>query len=415
MQTEQSEGILDQTLPNGVRVVAEHMPWVSSTAVGIYLPAGSAHEPPARRGMGHFIEHMLFKGTSRRSAVGIAQEIDSVGGALNAFTEHEYTCLYAQVVTDHAETAVDILGDMLTAPLFDADEFEREKDVIIEEIRKAEDTPDDRVHDLFAETIWPGHPLGRAIMGTEEAIRGVSRDAAIEYYRTNYGPQGVICAFAGSLPPQEALEMAERHFGALAGGAPTPIPGAVEPHIGEVYLERPTEQVHFCIGGHGLALTDDDWWALALVDSALGGGMSSRLFQEIREKRGLVYNIGSYLNGYREAGLLVASGGTSPERWPLVCDLVRAETEQLCANGITADELARAHQQVKGGMAIALESTGYRARRIGTSVLYFNRVMSVAETLARFDAVTVESAHAAACRVLDGKPLHLAAVGPQRS
>jgi predicted Zn-dependent peptidase len=408
------QAITDCALDNGTRVVVEHMPWMRSTAIGFHLPAGAAHEPRTRRGVSHFIEHMLFKGTAHRSAAVIAQAMDDVGGTLNAFTEHEYTCLYAQVMTEHAELAMELMGDMLGASRFDAEEFEREKEVVIEEIMKAEDTPEDRVHDLFAETIWPEHPLGRTILGQEQAVRRLSRDAAHAYFRANYGARGMVLAVAGSLEPQAAVELARRHVGALTGSSPGGCSPAPQPHPGEAYLARPTEQVHFCIGCEGLATTDDDWWALALVECAFGGGMSSRLFQEIREKRGLVYNIGSYLAGYHRTGLLVASGGARPERWPTVRRLVLAQARRLCEDGICAEELERARNQIRGGMALALENTSYRMRRLGASVLYWGRVLPVTEAMARLDAVTVAQANAVARRVLGARPLHMSAVGPQQ-
>jgi predicted Zn-dependent peptidase len=407
------EQITDHTLDNGLRVVAEHMPWMRSTAVGVHIGAGAAHEDQSRRGISHFIEHMLFKGTARRSVADIAQIIDGVGGVLNAFTDREYTCLYAQVMTEHAELALDVMADMLGASLFDADEFEREKEVVIEEIKKSEDTPEDRVHDLFDETIWPGHPLGQAILGEEHAVRGLSREAVADYYRANYGPQGIVFAVAGSLQPATAVELARRYLEPLTGGSPNTAYPAPRAHPGQVCLARPTEQVHFCIGCEGLALTDNDYWALALVDCALGGGMSSRLFQEIREKRGLVYSIGSHLAGYRGAGLVVASGGARPERWPEVRELVTAETQRLCDEGISVAELGRAREQIKGGMALALENTSYRMRRIGISALYWGRVIPVAEAIANFDVVTPERATAVARRVLGARPLHVAVVGPR--
>lgn len=410
------ERIADCRLDNGVRVVAEHMPWVHSTAVGVYIASGAANEDSSLRGISHFIEHLLFKGTRDRSAIDIAEAVDSIGGVLNAFTEHEYTCLYAQVATERAELAIDIVADMLGNPAFDPDEFEREKEVLSEEIKKSEDTPEDRVHDLFAETIWPGHTLGQSIMGQESAVRALSREAVADFYRGNYGPAGMIFAAAGSLEPDAVVELAQRYLGALSGNncARTVTEG---PHArpGEAYLVRPTEQVHFCIGCEGLPVTDEDWWALALVDCAFGGGMSSRLFQEIREKRGLVYNIGSYLASYRSAGLLVATGGATPGRWAAVRDLVHAEIDRVSHSGISEAELDRARQQVKGGMALALENTSFRMRRIAMSALYWQRVVPVAEVLARIDAVTVEQATAVARRVLGAQPLHLAAVGPHLS
>jgi len=407
------ERVTDLTLGNGVRVVAEHMPWMRSTALGIHIAAGAAHEPAPQRGVSHFIKHMLFKGTARRSAAEIAQVIDGVGGVLNAYTEHEYTCLYAQVVTEHADLALDVMGDMLQGSRFDLEEFEREKDVVADEIKKSEDTPEDRVNDLFAETIWPGHPLGRAIMGHERMVRELSRDAVVDYFHHNYGPSGMVVTVAGSLEPESAAELAQRYLGALTGESPDSPCGPPQALAGEAYLARPTEQVHFCIGCQGLAVTDDDWWALALVECALGGGSSSRLFQEIREKRGLVYNIGSYLSGYRRTGLLVALGGASPERWPAVRGLVLQEAQRMSSEGIPEAELERARRQVKGGIALALESTGYRMRRLGISVLYWGRVVRVAETMSRLDEVSAERATEVARRLLGAQPLHLAAVGPR--
>ena len=407
------ERIAEYTLDNGVRVVAEHMPWVRSTAVGAYVTIGAAHETPAQRGVCHFIEHMLFKGTARRSPADIAHAVDGIGGVLNAFTDREYTCLYAQVMTEHAELAVDIIADMLAESRFDREEFEREKHVVTEEIKQAEDTPEDRVHDLFAETIWPGHPLGQSIMGQEHAVRELSREAVVDFFRQHFGPPRIIFAAAGSLAPEVALELAQRYLGSLAAVPPAEErpPPCAQP--GEAHLARPTEQVHFCIGCEGLAVTHEDWWALALVECALGGGMSSRLFQEIREKRGLAYNIGSYMTGHHRAGLVVTAGGAAPERWPQVRDLVLAQVKRMCDDGLSSGELERVRQQIKGGMALALENTSYRMRRIGTSALYWGRVIPVAQTMAKIDAVTAAQAARVMRRVLGAQPLHLAVVGPR--
>lgn len=412
-ETVQDESrISEYATHNGVRVIAEHMPWVQSTTVGVYIASGAAYEDHSQRGASHLIEHMLFKGTERRSAQDIAQLVDGAGGVLNAFTEREYTCLYAQVMTEHAGLAVDLVADMLGGSLFDEEEFEREKLVVTEEIKKAEDTPEDRVHDLFAETIWPAHPLGQSIMGQEQAVRALSREAVVRFFRDNYTPARMIVAAAGSLAPPQVFELAERHLGSLAGESAAPPYARPQAKPGEAYLARPTEQVHFCIGCEGVSVTDDNWWPLALVDGALGGGMSSRLFQEIREKRGLVYNIGSYVASYHRTGLLVASGGATPARWPAVRDLVRGEVERMCEEGVSEAELERARQQVKGGLALALENTSFRMRRIAMSQLYWGRVMSVAEVISGVDAVTAERATAVARRVLGAQPLHLAVVGP---
>jgi predicted Zn-dependent peptidase len=407
------ERLAEYVLDNGVRVVAEHIPWVRSTAVAIYIATGAAYEDAAQRGVSHFIEHMLFKGTARRSAEDIARTVDGVGGVLNAFTEHEYTCVYAQVMTERAELAVDIIADMLGESRFDGEEFEREKDVVIEEIKKAEDTPEDRVHGLFAETIWPGDPLGQSILGQEQAVRALSRDAVVSFFRDNYGPAGMIFVTAGSLEPGAAVELAQRYMSSLEGGTAAPPLTRPQARPGEAFLTRPTEQVNFCIGCEGLAVTDPDFWALAAVECAFGGGMSSRLFQEIREKRGLVYNIGSYMASYHAAGLLVAAGGAAPERWPAVRDLVREQADRVCREGLSQRELDCAREQIKGGMILALENTGYRARRNGTSVLYWGRVLPVTEIIDAVDAVTVDQATQVARRILGKQPMHLAVVGPR--
>jgi predicted Zn-dependent peptidase len=411
--TREDQHIHEATLSNGARVVAEHMPWVHSTAIGAYIASGAAYEPQSKLGVSHFIEHMLFKGTRRRSAADLAQEVDSIGGVLNAYTDREYTCVYAQVMTEHAEIAIDMIADMLGAALFDPEEFEREKVVVTEEIKKAEDTPEERVNDLFAETIWPGDPLGHSVMGQEQAVRDLSRAAALEFFHENYGPAGTIFAAAGGLAPEAFADLAERYLGKLEGGTPRPMLEPPRAQPSEAYLARPTEQVHFCIGCEGLSVTDDDWATLALIECALGGGMSSRLFQEIREKRGLVYNIGSYVASYRRSGLLVATGGATPARWPAVRELVQVEVERMCDSGVSEAELERARRQVKGGLALALESTSFRMRRIGTSAMYWGRVIPVAEVMAQVDAVTLDHATEVARRVLGARPLHLAAVGPR--
>ena len=403
------------TLDNGVRVVTESIDYVQSVSLGIWVATGARYEEPERRGISHFLEHMLFKGTERRpTAKQIADEMDSVGGYLNAFTDKEYTCYYARTLSEHLPLAVDILSDMYLHSLFDPAETDREKKVVLEEIKRRDDDPDDLVHDLFAETLWKAHPLGLPVIGTAEVVAALTPGDLRDYMGLRYGPDAIIVAAAGNLRHEEVVDLARKAFADLAGAAQRPEHAFPQADPDSLQLAKPTEQVNFCIGTTGFSQFDEDKYTLAIIDTVLGGSMGSRLFQEIREKRGLAYSVGSYAATYREGGMFVAYGGTSPDTYELCLDLVRQEFASVRENGITEAELSRAKNQFRGSLVLAQESMSSRMNRLGKSEVYFNRVIPMEEILAAIDAVTHEDILRVASRVFpaDADGLTVAAIGP---
>ena len=399
-------------LPNRLRIVTETVPHVQSVSVGIWIGTGSRDEDDSNSGISHFIEHMLFKGTEKRTAQQIADEFDSIGGHLNAFTEKEYTCYYAKVLCEHLPIAVDVLGDMLLNSIFDPEEMEREKNVVLEEIKRYEDSPDDLIHDVFARTIWNGHPLGNSVLGNRETVAGLTRDSIIAHLRKYATPENIVVAAAGNLGHSNFVELIGKQFGSLNGtSAPT---NQVPPDFRAKsnMTSRPTEQVHFCVGTRGYSQLDENKYTLALIDTALGGGMSSRLFQEIREKRGLVYAIGSYSIGYRESGLFAAYGGTSIENLELVIDLVRGQFENVRKSGLTEKEITRAKNQIRGALVLGQENMTARMIRLGKSELYVRRVVPVDEIIEKVKNVTQDDINRVAEEIFDESTISVAAIGP---
>jgi predicted Zn-dependent peptidase len=398
-------------LPNGIRVVTEEVPYVQSVALGIWVDTGARDETEEHSGISHFIEHLLFKGTERRTALQIAEEFDAVGGQLNAFTDKEYTCFYAKVLPEHTGLALDVIADMLCNSLLDPEEVEREKNVVIEEIKRHEDTPDELIHDIFLETLWPGHPLGRSVIGRPEVIAALTRDDIVDYVRRHYLPQRMVIAAAGNLSHGSLLECIERYFGGM-NGAPLPrTPVAPAVHAGTVEVSRSTEQVHFCVGTRGFNQDEDDRYPLGLIDTAVGGGMSSRLFQEVREKRGLCYAIGSYTASYREAGMFAVYAGTSPENASEVRTLIQYELQRLAQSGLGEAELQRAKNQIRGAVLLGLDSMSGRMTRLGKSMLYYDRVISPFEVVEKVEAVTADDVRRVCGSLFSGDYAY-AAVGP---
>lgn len=399
-------------LPNGIRVVTESVSHSHSVSLGIWIGSGSRNETDAQAGISHFIEHMMFKGTRRRSAREIAEALDSVGGRLNAFTDKEHTCYYAKVLAEDLPLAFDVLADMLLESRIDPEEIEREKNVVVEEIKRHEDSPEDLIHDVFARTLWPDHPLGRPVIGSSEVVESFTRDDICGFIDRWYRPDQMVIAAAGKVEHGQVLELADKYFGRLNGRSPQVPHEPPRPVLGTRYVSRSTEQVHLCIGTAGIPHDSEDRYALAVMDAAYGGGMSSRLFQEIRESRGLVYSIGSYYASYREGGLYAVYAGTSMETADEVVALVEAEGRRLCEEGITDKELERAKRQIRGSMILGLESTSARMTRLGKLELAFGRVIPVDEVLERIEAVTLEDVHQLSSRLLNGGRHAVAAIGP---
>lgn len=409
------ENVSRTTLPNGVRIVTESIPTVQSASIGLWASAGSRDEEARLRGISHFLEHMFFKGTARRpSAKHIADEMDALGGYLNAFTDKEYTCYYARVLSEHVGVGLDLLTDMLTGSLFDPEETARERKVVLEEIKRRDDDPEDMVHDLFGETIFPNHPLGLPVIGSVETVSTFTPDDLRGYIAHRYGAKSLVVAAAGNLEHQKVVDFVATALENLPlGAANAPLPAPVATPALRLY-SRPTEQVNFCVGANAFGQHDEAKYPLAILDSILGGSMGARLFQEIREKRGLAYSVGSYCSTHREGGYFAAYGGTSPENFEQCLDLVREEFAKVRREGVIEAELMRAKNQFRGALIMAQESMSSRMTRLGKSEIYFGEVIPLAEALAKIEAVTLDAVLSVAQTVLpeDPEQLTIAAIGP---
>lgn len=401
-------------LANGVRVLSESVPYVESVSVGIWAQAGACDESKRRLGTSHFLEHMLFKGTQKRTARQIADEMDALGGHLNAFTDKEFTCYYAKVLSEHLPKAFDVISDMVLNPLLDPVEIEREKNVVIEEIKRHQDTPEDYVHDLLVQTFWRGHRLGNPVIGSSAVVRSLTRDDLLGYLQEFYRPDALVVSAAGKVDHGEFVDLVAGAFGGLEGRRPPRRGSGATPHLQTRLTTKPTEQAHFCLATVGFPQCSQEKYALAAIDSILGGGMSSRLFQEIRESRGLVYSIGSYSASYREAGMFAIYGGTSIGNLNLVLDLTRAECESIGRCGVTDSELERAKNQIRGALVLGQESMSNRMSRLAKSETYFGRVVRLDEIISSITAVTADDVARVAARVFDGRGLALVAIGPFR-
>ncbi|MEU8546917.1 M16 family metallopeptidase [Streptomyces roseoverticillatus] len=407
------------TLPGGLRIVTETLPSVRSATFGIWANVGSRDETPALNGATHYLEHLLFKGTAKRSALDISSAIDAVGGEMNAFTAKEYTCYYARVLDTDLPLAIDVVCDMLTGSLIDAADVDAERGVILEEIAMTEDDPGDCVHDLFAHTMLGDTPLGRPVLGTVDTINALTRDQIARFYKKHYDPTRLVVAAAGNVDHAKVVRQVRAAFdraGALSRTDATP----VDPRSGartirtagrvEV-LGRKTEQAHVVLGMPGLARTDDRRWALGVLNTALGGGMSSRLFQEVREKRGLAYSVYSYTSGYADCGLFGVYAGCRPSQVHDVLKICRDELDKVASEGLPDEEISRAVGQLAGSTVLGLEDTGALMNRIGKSELCWGDQMSVDDMLARISAVTPDEVREVARDVLGQRP-SLSVIGP---
>jgi predicted Zn-dependent peptidase len=399
------------TLSNGVTVITEPMDHVRTVALGVWIAAGSRYEDAPHNGISHFIEHILFKGTATRSALAIAEAVDAIGGQLNAFTDKEHTCYYLRVLRDHLAEGMAILTDMLLHPAMDAEAVEKERQVLAEEIKMYEDAPDDLVHDVFAETLWPEHPLGRSVSGSLASLGGLTREDLQAYMAERYRPDAVLVTAAGLLDHEQIVDLADQFLGGWAGRAAPAVHVPPRPQRATAYRSKEIEQVHLCLGVPGLAQAHPDRYVLAVLDSALGSGMSSRLFQEIREERGLAYSISSYQSAYADAGAFVVYAGTSPAATREVVRLILAGLARARA-GLTVEEVARAKESLKGNLMLALETPGSRMSKLARSEQYFGRQITLDEIIADVDAVEGEAVRHLAESLLVPDRLALAAIGP---
>jgi predicted Zn-dependent peptidase len=404
--------ILKSSLHNGVRILVEPVTYVKSASIGLWCHTGSRHELVAESGITHLIEHMLFKGTASRTAKEIAEAIEGRGGSLNAFTDKEATCYYCRVLSEDTENGIEVLTDMMIHSLIDPTELDREEKVVLEEIKRSEDEPSDHVHELHVMGRWGDHPLGRPVLGTPDSVAGFRRMDITHYLGRRYVGDNIVLAVAGNVDPEAVVKAADKVLGKIpAGGGDEPL-AAPTSMVANLFVEKDVEQVHFCLGTEGLSLYDDDIYVLAVLDSVLGGSMSSRLFQEIREKRGLVYSVGSYLLNYSAGGLLTVYGGTSPTNWEEVQELVDKEFAKVRAGELEADELARTKNYLSGNIVLALEGMSGRMMRMSRNEINHRREIPIEETLGRINAVTADQVTGLAQRLLSPENVSITAIGP---
>ena len=398
-------------LDNGIRVITERIPYASSVSIGIWVANGSRHERRGSNGVAHFIEHLLFKGTERRSSLAIAREIDSVGGVLNACTSREYVCYYAKVLDKFLPNAVDLLTDIFLHSTFDAEEIEKERRVVLQEINMMEDTPDDLIHDLFHQHFWKGHPLGMSILGDAESVTGLSRDSIVEYKEKMYRGDDIIVTAAGNLTHDELIVLLERHLHGVAPGN-----GRSESAL-PVYerrielMEKDLEQIHVCLGLKGVQQSHPQRYDAFIMNTILGGSMSSRLFQEVREKSGLAYSVYSYIASHADAGSLVVYAGASPENSSQLLEIMLREIGRFKREPVPDLQLDGAREQLKGNLLLSLESSDNRMSRLAKNEIYFGMPMPLSEIMDGFDRVSSESIQKLAVEILDNSALTLVMLG----
>lgn len=397
-------------LPNGLRVVSHEMPHLGTVALGVWVASGARHEAVAEHGISHLLEHMAFKGTSRRSARDIAEEIEHVGGDLNAATSLDTTCYYARVLKDDIGVALDILADIIQNPLYSTDDLEREREVILQEIASTKDSPDDTVYDLFQDAAFPGQALGRPILGTPESVTSFSADHLRAFLDLRYRAGSMVLSAAGNVSHEALVKQAEQLFGGLPPGV---TPGATPARYvgGRKTSCRVFEQAHVVMGYRGLAYNDPAFYAAQVYSGLLGGGMSSRLFQEVRERRGLCYSIYSSAWGLADTGLLSVHASTGPETLRELVDVIRQELARSVSEKPDEREIHRAKAQLKTGLLMSLESSASRAEQMARQLLAFGRLLSPEELIERVDAVTAESVRNTAEELISGSQLALALVG----
>ncbi|HLR40572.1 MAG TPA: pitrilysin family protein [Virgibacillus sp.] len=391
------------TSKNGLRIVLESIPAVRSVTIGIWVLTGSRNETEENNGISHFLEHMFFKGTDTRSAQDIAEAFDSIGGQVNAFTSKEYTCFYARVLDTHKEHALEILADMFFNSSFDEEEMEREKKVVFEEIKMYEDTPDDIVHDLLAEASYGNHPLGYPILGTEDHLNTFNPETLRNYIKEQYTPENVVISVAGNVD-DSFIRSIEGYFGDFQSNHKRA--GIIKPAFlaNNIEKHKDTEQAHLCLGFNGLPIGDESVYSLIIMNNVLGGSMSSRLFQEVREKQGLAYAVFSYHSSFLDNGLLTIYAGTGKEQLPLLQDTINKTVEQLIESGLTEKELTNSKEQLKGNVMLSLESTNSRMSRNGRNELLLNRHRTLDDMIHEIDAVNHESIQQMISRIFRQSP-----------
>jgi predicted Zn-dependent peptidase len=408
------EGVSYTELAGGPRVISEAVPSVRSVALGLWVRTGSRDEQPAQAGVSHFLEHLLFKGTERHSAIEISELFDGMGAATNAATSKESTHLHARLLDEHTEEAFRLLAEMLLGPSLPEDEVDSEREVVLEEIAMYEDEPQDRVHDVLAEALYGAHPLGRRVLGDADVIASIPVADISAYHRARYTAPSVIVAAAGHLDHDEIVELARVHMSPPSGE-----PNGVPPSDAEesddprfAFQAKDTEQYHICFGGPGIARADERRFALGVLDAIFGGSTSSRLFREVREKRGLAYAVGSYTEQYTERGSVAMYVGTREDNVAEACEIIGRELVALRDDGVSDEELERAKEHVKGRMVLSLEATGTRMARLARSILFDVPLLSIDEMLERVERVTVDDVAELATELYDPERLSAACIGP---
>jgi len=388
---EELRNIQREVLPNGLTILTEQMDHIRSVSMGIWVKSGSRHEDPNVNGISHFVEHMVFKGTTNRSAEDIARQVDSIGGNMDAFTGKETICFNIKVLDEHLPVAVDVLSDMVLHPVFDVKEITRERGVILEEIKMDEDNPDYLVHEIFTQNFFKGHPLGKPILGTKETVRRFDQEATLGYYGSKFAPNNLIVSAAGSLSHHEFVELLTKQFGQLTAGSNGwhDIPPKINSRI-VLRNKKALEQVQICVGVPSYRISHERRYVSYILNTLLGGGMSSRLFQNVREKQGLVYSIFSELNPFRDTGLLSVYAGTSRESAPKVVQSIVNEFRQLKDNPISEEELKRGKDQLKGSLMLSLESSTARMSNLARQEMYYDRFFGMDEIIDRIQTVTVD-------------------------
>jgi len=411
-RTQKFHDIARTMLPNGVRVITERMPRVRSVSVGVWIGTGSREEAVHQSGISHFIEHMVFKGTKKRSAEQIARSVDSIGGGLDAFTSKELVSYNVKVLDDHLPQAFDIVADLVRNPLFEKADIEKEKGVILEELKMEIDNPEYLIHEIFSSNFWKGHALGRPILGTRQTIRGFDQDTVERYYRQFYTPKNILVTAAGNLTHNRMLQLVEDHFSDLKPRSVPTAAGPPTPHAPLVFRNKSSlEQVHVYMGVPSIAMPHRERFACYILNAILGGGMSSRLFQNIREKQGLAYTVYSELSMYRDAGCMLIYAGTSPRTAGRVVDSVVQELGEMVEHRVTSEELRRAKDHLKGSFVLGLESTSSRMGNLVRQELYFQRFFSINEMLNSVERVTAEEVQNLAAQFFDPKRMAVAMLG----
>lgn len=400
------------TLANGLRIVSESIPYMSSVSLGIFAGTGSRHETPAEQGVSHFIEHLMFKGTHRRSAKDIAETVDDVGGQLNAATDRENTCYYIKVLPEHLSLGMDILSDMLLNSKFADVDVEKERQVVLEEISLYEDSPDELIHDLHMNSLWPGHALGRNILGTRETIAAMNRQAIIDYRMRHYVPDNLVIAAAGNLTHEQLVELSQLYWADVSGKSQTVVDLTPTFVAARLLQEKDIEQLHVCLGTPGVAHDSPQYYASHVLNTILGGGVSSRLFQSIREDRGLAYSVCSYPSSFRDTGLMTIYAGVSPENSREVIEITNAILSDIRLNGVRPDEIKRAKEQLKAGLMFSMESSASRMSRVGRAEISSREYLSPEKLAAKVDAVSLEQLFELAQPLYQPETTCMTALGP---